>query len=393
MKLVCVEDYSPVDFDVEIVKQDWSAQDPIGAGNMEAAYDNCLAGVLDAIWRNTAGISIGTQYTSPNLDISRINKTGLTYYSLRSSRDKNAVPPTGEDTETIILATANHATPAYRPVLTVLYSVPITPSGIPTAEAFGAPVLAGPIISGPGGTQLKYGYSQYGFMAKYGGGTYELVESLSLVETVKKRVSGRVLFEALSLTDSVAARRYYEKLLSEALSISDSVSKMARRELSEVLSLSDAITKRARKLLTQPLSLTDTVEAYRKKYKALTESITLTDTLTRSPKKLLRETITLWDTQTKRVRRLFTEGLSLSDSVSAVKKMFLTLVESISLTETISKRSRRYFSEALSLLDTFRGAKIRLLNLTPTFDTGLSISATSDTSLDITSTITGGGLS
>lgn len=121
LKLVATTDQSLTDLDVQIVKQDWSAQDPIDATNREAAYDNCLSGTADdAIWRNTSGMSLNTQYASGNLSTAWPSKTGNTYYSLRSSRDFAGTAPTGN--EFIYIASADHATEAYRPVLTVAYS-------------------------------------------------------------------------------------------------------------------------------------------------------------------------------------------------------------------------------------------------------------------------------
>jgi len=121
LKLVCTTDSSTTDFDVQIVKQDWSAQDPLSDANREAAYDNCLAGTADdAIWRNTSGIVENTQYASGNLATAWPSKTGNTYYSLRSDRDLASTTPTGG--ERITVAAAEHATEAYRPVLTVAYS-------------------------------------------------------------------------------------------------------------------------------------------------------------------------------------------------------------------------------------------------------------------------------
>lgn len=126
LKLVCITDNSATDFDVQIVKHDWTSQDPISAGTREAAFDNCLAGTADdAIWRNTSGMSLNTQYASGNLTTDWISKTGATYYSLRSNRDFDATSPT--DAEYISLGSASNATAGYRPVLTVLY----TAGGIP----------------------------------------------------------------------------------------------------------------------------------------------------------------------------------------------------------------------------------------------------------------------
>ena len=88
--LTCYAHANVADFDVDIVKQDWSAQNPIDMGNREAAFDACKAGTLDdAIMQNTAGIADDTTYTSGNLNTAWVSTTGITYYSLISANDKN----------------------------------------------------------------------------------------------------------------------------------------------------------------------------------------------------------------------------------------------------------------------------------------------------------------
>lgn len=127
LKLVCTSDNSATDFDVQIVKQNWLAQDPLSDANREAAYDNCLAGTADDnIWRNTSGMSLNTQYTSGNLNTAWPSKTGNTYYCLRSNRDLNANQPSGG--EDIYIAAAENATFSYRPLLVVTYTTNTAPS-------------------------------------------------------------------------------------------------------------------------------------------------------------------------------------------------------------------------------------------------------------------------
>jgi len=121
LKLTCTNtDASTSDFDVVIKKQDWSAQDPIAAGNREAAYDGCLAAAADDnIWINTASITIETRQTSGNLNTAWVNRIGNTYYSLLSSEDIANSQPT--DNEYIAIADSTIADVAKRPILTVIY--------------------------------------------------------------------------------------------------------------------------------------------------------------------------------------------------------------------------------------------------------------------------------
>lgn len=124
LKMMCVYDYSVDDFDVQIVKQDWSAQDPLSDANREAAYDGCLAGAADDnIWRNTLGMSSAVMYASGNLNTAWINKIGNTYYSLRSNKDYGNTAPVGN--EMIGIASQNNAVVANRPLLTVITEAPV----------------------------------------------------------------------------------------------------------------------------------------------------------------------------------------------------------------------------------------------------------------------------
>lgn len=115
LTLTCKSDSSNTDFDLTIRKCDWT---PVLAANREANYDAALAASLDAIWRNTAGIALDTNYTSPSLDVTRVGQGvgGKWQAALVSQRDVDATAPGGF--ELVDLYTANEATAGYRPLLT-----------------------------------------------------------------------------------------------------------------------------------------------------------------------------------------------------------------------------------------------------------------------------------
>lgn len=128
LRLVCVTDESVTDFDIQICEQDWSAQDALSTGNMEAAFDACLAEADYFTWRNTSGMSTNTQYTGPSMTPGYVNTSGYTYYSLRSGEDySNSQPST---TENVTLGEPGNATAAYRPVLIVTHA-PASAGSIP----------------------------------------------------------------------------------------------------------------------------------------------------------------------------------------------------------------------------------------------------------------------
>jgi hypothetical protein len=121
LQLVCITDDSTTNFDVSIVKADWSGQNPIGAGNLDAAFDVSHDATAETnIWRNTNGMSTNTAYVSGNLDTTWPKPLGTTYYSLRSAKDIAATAPT--NSERITVGAFENTTASYRPVLTVLYS-------------------------------------------------------------------------------------------------------------------------------------------------------------------------------------------------------------------------------------------------------------------------------
>lgn len=128
-----VYDDSPVDFDIQIVKCNWSAWDPISASNRTNCFQCVRDAALDAVWQNTIGLVVGTEYTSQALDTAWVSKTGFTYYGLRSSRDASATEPTGEER----LAVYSADDSSHKPVLVVLYSEgapPITGTGAVAAR-------------------------------------------------------------------------------------------------------------------------------------------------------------------------------------------------------------------------------------------------------------------
>ena len=124
-----IYDDSDTDFDIEIWKYDWVEQ--ISDSNREESYDadgpTPAAAVYDAVWKNTADLSWpDVYYTSSPLDIFWINLTGDTKYQLRSSRDVSATEPT--DKEYLDLHSADSA--GHEPILSITYTVDITPPGI-----------------------------------------------------------------------------------------------------------------------------------------------------------------------------------------------------------------------------------------------------------------------
>ncbi len=119
LRLALMSYLSNYEFDVQIVKYDWSAQDPVDSGNRQDAYDGCLSAALDSIWRTIEiGSNIGFTgiFYSNDLDLARIDKSGNTYYGLRSSRDFNAQESRHD---WITTATVNTNILANRPALIV----------------------------------------------------------------------------------------------------------------------------------------------------------------------------------------------------------------------------------------------------------------------------------
>jgi len=121
MRLTPYSVESGFDYLVYVVKQDWSAYDPIEAGNRDDAYDGSLAGIQDAHFR-----IFGENRHEPNvpmystfLDTRYINPTTDTYFSLRSNRDGSTDAPVAP--EYIYFYTARATNPDYKPALIINY--------------------------------------------------------------------------------------------------------------------------------------------------------------------------------------------------------------------------------------------------------------------------------
>lgn len=123
LEMCMYTDASVTDFDVDIVKADWSASDPVDAGNRDTVFDLGLSEDLDDnIWRNTNGIDTATLYASGNLNTAWVSKTGTTYYMLISSPDRNNTTPT--DLSYGYMASNTYATAGLRPNLAVIHAAP-----------------------------------------------------------------------------------------------------------------------------------------------------------------------------------------------------------------------------------------------------------------------------
>ena len=107
-------------FDLEIVEVDWSAQDPVDAGNMDAVFDAVLAADTAAVWQNTANVTPETPQESGALNVDWLVLDGKTYYAMRTSMDKVGTEPTGFNI--VGVGAYQHLTEAWRPTLVIEYA-------------------------------------------------------------------------------------------------------------------------------------------------------------------------------------------------------------------------------------------------------------------------------
>lgn len=113
-------------FDVDIIKQDWGAYDPMASSDYDTVFDACLTETKDVIWHSFTELPLGIVprpgleiFYSDFLDTSYISSTDYTYYSLRSSRDATTDEPTGF--EYIYAIGAGSTNTNYKPALIVSY--------------------------------------------------------------------------------------------------------------------------------------------------------------------------------------------------------------------------------------------------------------------------------
>lgn len=125
LSLHCTDKAVPTtNFDVQIVKADWSGSDPIDNTTMDAVFDLGLSASLDDnIWQNSSAVAAGNRYSSGNLNTSWVSKTGYTYYILVNSNDRANSAPT--DNQTLEFATQDNGTAGNRPYLTVVHAAAV----------------------------------------------------------------------------------------------------------------------------------------------------------------------------------------------------------------------------------------------------------------------------
>lgn len=117
---------------LRIVKATWAAF----PANTEANYDLGLSATLDDDnFGLLSNMTVNAQKTSNNLNTAYINKTGITYYCLISSKDRDGSGTAPIAQELFQLYTAMNATPSLRPDLVIQYTDP-TPSGNPAISPF-----------------------------------------------------------------------------------------------------------------------------------------------------------------------------------------------------------------------------------------------------------------
>lgn len=125
-------------FDVVIKKKVWS-------GGVANAYNSLLSAPNDDnIWHNSLNMVYGTQYSSGNLNILWVNKTGNTEYGLLSSDHINSIPPTSN--QALYFGAADNSSPSFRPVLTVVYTSTVTTVAADTIETTSAKLKGTTII-------------------------------------------------------------------------------------------------------------------------------------------------------------------------------------------------------------------------------------------------------
>jgi len=113
-------------FDVDIIKQDWSAHDPLTSTDIEIPYNECLTSTKDVTWHEftSSTAAADTTFYSPPLDLDWISPTTDNYYSLRLNRVKDANEPSGY--ERVVLCSSESTDASYRPALQFIY---LDPSG------------------------------------------------------------------------------------------------------------------------------------------------------------------------------------------------------------------------------------------------------------------------
>jgi len=121
LTMTSINVYVSADYDIYIVKYDWSAfdEDITNTTNRETAWDALLTSDIET-WCNRLDLAVNTPETSGNLDTTWINKTGTTYYGIITEGDRTNV--SAEANHLHRMCGVSYSTESYRPKLTVTYT-------------------------------------------------------------------------------------------------------------------------------------------------------------------------------------------------------------------------------------------------------------------------------
>lgn len=143
-----------------------------------------------------------------------------------------------------------------------------------------------------------------------------LNEILTLVDTEENKITGKTLFEVITLVDT--AYKSVEKSLAEVVTLVDTIDnlKLYGRDFTDAITLVDTVTKQAGKSIAEIVTLVDTIANAKQYSRTFDEVATLVDDVLLTAGKVLNDAVTLVDTLAK----VGTFGRALSETVTLTER-------------------------------------------------------------------------
>lgn len=183
-----------------------------------------------------------------------------------------------------------------------------------------------------------------------------LAEVLTLVDTQIKDIS-KVLGEVATLVDTMDTSYIFATSLNEILTLVDTQeNKITGKTLFEAVTLVDTAYKSVARSLAEVVTLVDTIDNLKLYGRDFTDAITLVDTVTKEAGKTIAEIVTLVDTiaNAKQYSRTFDEIATLVDDVLLAAGKVLN--DAVTLVDTLAKVGTfaRALSETVTLTERFQ---------------------------------------
>lgn len=186
----------------------------------------------------------------------------------------------------------------------------------------------------------------------------EIVVIADILLTIK--IFPKELVEAISIVDSVL-KNIGKMMTTEVVLVVDSSARLSGKNLQDTIIAADSIVKESRRNILESVLVADT--SIRQGIKTFGEALTLADSFLRTwtIQRVFDEIVVIADALSRQVQKAFSEAVAIVD-VAIGKTISKVLSEIVAVADAIGKQANRIFSEAVTVTDSIVRSAAKLLS-------------------------------